>query len=1279
MKYIPSLLTSAAFMAALILPNPAAKAQETGLGRHKQIYVVPTPGKVQIDGEFDDWDLSGQIEMFVLADGKDVQGSKFALMYDSEAIYVSGEVRDTSPMMNRQDPQVKGDRGWDADSCQFRLTVDPAQAYPIQEQTFDYISNRPDIKAKSDTRDDIVHLTLWNYTDRDEANMNMQLGMTYRTPRAEWAPFGVVPLDKFEGKYVKTADGKGYTFEYRIPWSTLGAKAPLKGGNIVAGTVQFNWGTADGLKTGGSAAWAFDVMSGPGFVFQNAGVWGKMIFSETGNVAKELVNAGVPVAKPTPLNFTYDLPKEGEITLQLVDADNMIRRTILAQASRGKGPNTEMWDGMDDQGKPLPVGTYTVRGIIHDPITGKFQFSLHNSGQPPYPTEDGKGGWGGDHGVPSAASAFADGVLLSWDGCEYGWGIIRVDLQGNKQWGIKSSALLLANDGKRFFAYDPHGFQATTGIQVFDIAEGKALNFGNGASTLNAPEGGDKETNQATGLAYAEGKIYTSYAKRNLIGIFDAESGKPEGTWDIPAPGVLAARPDGTLVAISDGKLVALANGKMTPMADSNLDKPSGIATDAAGLIYVSNQGQSQSVSVFDAAGKFLRTIGKPGGRPAIGRYETDGLFQPEGLAVSPNGNLWVAEQADYPKRISVWEVSSGKFQKEFFGGSEYFGYATMDPAVPDEIFAHNVLWQVDWDKKTVEPITTIWRQTLPDMWKEADPGAYPQGFRLFTAENKHQFGWGVTKGARNSTLYRRDGDVFRPFLSLFQINWSHSLYLGQGIPLLDDREKMPDGSYVWQDTNDDQRVQSEELYRFEDKNFRLSIKDIAPDMTIWGNGGLLLKPTKFLANGQPVYDPEKLEKSFLAGNPAANNYLWLDPDGGVYTLTSGQIPSLAKWGSDGKMEWGYPSIARWHDSLGMPPVKAGRLWGMTGPLGVAGDITGNMTYFGVCHLFQRSTGLYVAAIMKDARSVVSGPEVGQPEGQGGSLIRVVTKPGTAPRTFIFASGQDSRVTEVLGLDSIQALPDRTFTLNEEDVATASAALSEFNAKYGSAQKLVVVAGLDALKSAPAAPRDLDGLRGFKTKAAYDEKNLYVSYEVDSPSELINAMTDPKLLFKGGNCLDIQIATDPNADPARKTPAPGDVRLLVTRQLGADGKTPEPYAVLFRPKVKDFAGQPIVLNSPTGKESFDEITVVEGVAVEYRKTPNGFTAVATIPLQLLGFTPQSGKPVKMDLGYVFGNETGNKVTARAYLKNRSFSANVVNDVPNESRLEPAEWDDVQVK
>jgi len=130
---------------------------------------------------------------------------------------------------------------------------------------------------------------------------------------------------------------------------------------------------------------------------------------------------------------------------------------------------------------------------------------------------------------------------------------------------------------------------------------------------------------------------------------------------------------------------------------------------------------------------------------------------------------------------------------------------------------------------------------------------------------------------------------------------------------------------------------------------------------------------------------------------------------------------------------------------------------------------------------------------------------------------------------------------------------------------------------------------------------------------------------------------------------------------------PGDTRILITRQ---DGK---PKVVVYRPIVPGFAGRPIILTSPTGKESFDGIEMTDRVTVDYTRTPGGFQALAAIPLDLLGWTPRAGEAVRMDLGYIFGNVTGTQAMFRSYWTNNSFSANVVNDVPNESRLEPAEW------
>ncbi|HUW32531.1 MAG TPA: hypothetical protein VM223_13045, partial [Planctomycetota bacterium] len=604
---------------------------DTGLGRHKKVYAVPAPltadgqGKVVVDGKLDDWDLSGQVLMYVVSETADMQSARFALQYDADTLYLGAVIRDPSPMMNRHDPKVDGDKGWDADACQFRMTLDPAMGYPINIG-----HNQGDMDNTN-----VIHLILWYYTDTQTPCLQMHSSMRYKSPRPEWEPFGVVPANLFQAKYVKMDDGGGYTFEYRIPWSTLGAKTPLKGGDLAAGTVQFNWSRPDGLKTAGGSAWCYDVMAGPGFPYQHTGCWGKIIFSDKGDLAKELVEEGVPPEKPLPLKFAYDIPEDSQITIQLFDKDNMCRRILVAQGDRRAGQNVELWDGLDDQGTPLPAGDYVWKGIYHEPIKQKFLFSPHNSGQPPYRTDDNTGGWGGDHGVPTTPCTFDGGVLLAWNAAEAGWGTIKCTLDGRRQWGAMAGAVHLATDGKRYFTAGDEGFDQAAGVKAFDLADGRPLNYGNGKPRLAPPPGADDKLNGVNGLAYADGVVYVSYGQRNIVGLFDAVSGDFKAAWQAPSPGRLAVRPDKSLAVASGAKVLIIRDGEVTAEVADHLDEPRGIAATAAvaadGTLFVANAGALQNVSVFDKAGKYLRSIGKPGGRPRVGAYDPAGMLEPGG------------------------------------------------------------------------------------------------------------------------------------------------------------------------------------------------------------------------------------------------------------------------------------------------------------------------------------------------------------------------------------------------------------------------------------------------------------------------------------------------------------------------------------------------------------------------------------------------------------------------------------------------------------------------
>jgi len=1249
--FSPASLHCQVFCLLALMLLAVACCADVGLARHKKVYAVPVPGQVVIDGKLDDWDLSGQIFQYVVSETSEMQSARYAMMYDSDALYISGVVRDPSPMMNRHDPNIDPDKAWDADVCQIFLSLDPALGYPINKSSFN-----------KDVDDHMCTLMLWYFTDRKEPNLVALKAMSFSKPlRPDLSTTGVIPRNKFQAAYRMADDKRGYTFEYRIPWSTFGVKTIPKAGDILAATVCFFWGTPDGFKTAGGGAWCYDVMAGPGFPYQSSACWGKVILSPKGHLPKEIVEEGLPPEKPLPLTFTYNLPEESEATVTLFNDQGKILRTLVASAQRHAGENVERWDGLGDDGKPLPAGNYSWKGLYHQPIKTKFILSAHNSGQPPYKLDNKTGGWGGDHGCPTSVATSGDEVVMGWSMSESGWGIIKTDLAGKKKWGITHNAMDLACDNAHIFVVGDNGFNGAESVKVFDLSDGRLLNWGNGKQVLDHPAGGDEKTNVATGVAYRDGKLYVSWGARDLIAVYDAKSGDLLQSRHAPSPGKLAVRADGAIYYISDTEVHLLRGEQNSVLRSEHFDHPRGITVAPDGTWFVANAGKLQNVSVFDKDGGYLRSIGMAGGRPRIGRYDPNGILEPGGIAVDKLGRLWVSETLDSPKRHSVWDIQTGAFQHEFFGASSYFGWAYMDPKHPDELYCHNVLWKVNLDTGYCVPSSTIWRPTAPNMISDPNPGGYAGHFRVMTAKNGKQYGWGMID--YSPMLFMRDGDIFKPIAGSIRVAYG-AFGGGMLYPVMKNiYEKTHAGAFLWQDKNNDQTVQEDELIVSEAGRGETAFNWIDKDLNVWCDAGYMYKPVRIEADGRPVYDFSKKEKlPFQGGNANGTSLIYNDDDGAIYTLAQGADPGFARWSRDGKMVWGYGMNIPWAAALSMPMVTPGKLWGLTMPLGVAGNYTGAACYFGPYHLFT-TDGIYVAMIMRDGRTGGLGPDITASEVVTGQLV----KPDGMNRYFLLAGDQDGRVTEILGLDTVKRLPGGTFTHSDADAKKAADALADYERLRARSQRLDIVRGRTALALSKGVSKPVDATRSFTARAAYDAQNLYVCYEVKSPNPLSNEITDPRLIFKGGNLLDIQLSADPRANPKRVTPVPGDLRLLITQQKGL------PVAVIYRPKVQDFKGEPIILTSGTGKESFDAIATTDRIKLEYAKTGDGFNATVTIPLDLLGLQLHSGDMLKMDLGYLFGNSTGSQVALRAYWMNNSFSANVTNDVPNESRIEPKEW------
>ena len=165
----------------------------------------------------------------------------------------------------------------------------------------------------------------------------------------------------------------------------------------------------------------------------------------------------------------------------------------------------------------------------------------------------------------------------------------------------------------------------------------------------------------------------------------------------------------GELLVLSDGKLLRYSSmdkaAYQRPEAPAtligNLDDPQGLVLAGNGDIYISLRGKSHQVIVLDSKGMFLRSIGKPG-VPKSGLYDALRMNNPNGLALTDDERLWVAEEDFQPKRMSVWTARGG-FIKAFYGPTEYGVGGALDSADRRRFYYQGMEFAIDWGKGTSE------------------------------------------------------------------------------------------------------------------------------------------------------------------------------------------------------------------------------------------------------------------------------------------------------------------------------------------------------------------------------------------------------------------------------------------------------------------------------------------------------------------------------------------------------------------------------------------------
>ena len=103
------------------------------------------------------------------------------------------------------------------------------------------------------------------------------------------------------------------------------------------------------------------------------------------------------------------------------------------------------------------------------------------------------------------------------------------------------------------------------------------------------------------------------------------------------------------------------------------------LACGPDGQIFIFDSGKHRkNIRVYDASGKFTRTIGKTGGYQR-GAWDPNRFDNVSALAVDTKGQIWAVGTSYWPKRVSLWS-NDGTFLKEFLGPTEYGGGGCLDP-----------------------------------------------------------------------------------------------------------------------------------------------------------------------------------------------------------------------------------------------------------------------------------------------------------------------------------------------------------------------------------------------------------------------------------------------------------------------------------------------------------------------------------------------------------------------------------------------------------------------
>lgn len=1079
--------------------------------------------------------------------------------------------------------------------------------------------------------------------------------------------------------------------------------------------------------------------------------------------------------EPPPIPIKFTLAEAGQVTLVIEDMKHHRVRNLVSETPFPAGENTAWWDGSDDllrdpeaakhgvyhiPTRPVAPGDYQVRGLWHKPLSLHYEFSIYNAGKPAWTTADNTGCWLTTHTPPTSmafvpGSRTADGKGLIFMGCyvaEGGHGLQWLHEDGTKvggqHWvgGTWTGAPTLAVDhGKNAIAdhlcYVGSVWEGELRITaktrdlgdkpVFKMKLGDDPKLKeNDPSNPPVLEGFDGGQHKFVlgGIAVHDGMIVCSMVRQNELIVVNAKTGKIVRREKIESPRGVAFDWIGRLHVLSGSRLVLLQvqeSGPKTIISKGPEDPRHVAFTD--GNYYISDRDTSHQVKVFDANGKFLHTIGKPGG-PGVGTYDPLHMNNPNGLAVDSQGRVWVAEADNYPRRVSVWS-SAGQLDRTFYGPTEYGGGGVLDSQDATRFFYKGMEFALDWKAGTDKLVRVFWRPT-PLM--EAHGGHYSpdyplypsgaKGARYFTSCYTHS----PTGGDNAAFIWRDDGGAAKLVAGagdahhwrMLRTSEFRSLWPEGTKPEEDNPPPEKHAAFIWWDANDDGKPQPDEVKMTREVMRGVTVTgDLSFIVSRFGDKAVRIVPKAVervfnSSTGAAGFEPGdrelktrdtslRVSNSFYAvfGDAFAVEVLGLaggvpPSSGGNQTLvrddwtisTNAPLP-FSPYGIGGNFRgeprWSYPSawpgLHASHEAA--VPDRPGMVVGHTRLLGdciegKAGPMFGINGNMGNMYLFTVD-GLFVSTLFNDIRLR---PNWAAPVATRNMDVTDVslhdenfwpsitqTRDG---RVFLVDGGRTSLV-RVDGLDTLQRLPEQTITVTARDLDQCRDWFARAEAARQKARGTGVLS-VAMRTQPPVVDGKIDDWPATTDWASIDRRGIKANFNSNSkPYEVSAAITlSGDKLFAAWRTTEKDLLNNSGETPNALFKTGGCLDLML--QTDTDQRLlvtlikGKPRALLYRAKVPG-SKQPIAFSSPWRTINIDVVEdVTEQIAFAADGTGN---YEVSLPLATLHWQPKSGDTVKADLGVLRG--ANGQTTQRIYWSNKATA--ITADVPSEAELTPKLW------